>query len=126
MNSMSDDRPSAEALLYMSSVSRRRLNSLNHFARLFNLSVFRLYFYVAFGALNIEEHCDGHVIYSPIGPTEASKILGYDRKKVSRWCAELAEKGLLTRGSGGGYQITDVFNWYEMSKLVSCSDTVSD
>ena len=111
--------PSLEAIVHMSEVSKGKFNSLNHFAHEFNITISGLYFYVALGALNIEKLDGGHVIYTPVKPTQAAKLLNCDPKKIARWCVALSKRGLLTRDWGGAYRVASVTTWYEISKLAN-------
>ena len=111
--------PSLEAIVQMSEVSKGKFNSLNQFAHSFNITISGLYFYVALGALNIEKLDGGHVIYTPVKPTQAAKLLNCDPKKIARWCVALAKRGLLARDMGGAYRVSSVATWYEISKLAN-------
>ena len=116
---MNDMSPSMEAIVQMSDVSKARFNCINNFARPHNITSSGLYFYVAIGALNIEQLNGEQVIYSAIKPTQAAKILNCDSKKIARWCVALAKKGFLTRDWGGAYKVANINIWYEISKLVN-------
>ena len=116
---MNDMGPSIEAIVQMSDVSKARFNCINNFARAHNITISGLYFYVAIGALNIEQLNGDQVIYSAIKPTQAAKLLNCDSKKIARWCVALCKKGFLTRDWGGAYKVANITTWYEISKLVN-------
>ena len=116
---MNDMGPSIEVIVQMSDVSKARFNCINNFARAHNITISGLYFYVAIGALNIEQLNGDQVIYSAIKPTQAAKLLNCDSKKIARWCVALCKKGFLTRDWGGAYKVANITTWYEISKLVN-------
>ena len=116
---MNDMGPSIEAIVQMSDVSKARFNCINNFARAHNITISGVYFYVAIGALNIEQLNGDQVIYSAIKPTQAAKLLNCDSKKIARWCVALCKKGFLTRDWGGAYKVANINVWFEISKLVN-------
>ena len=116
---MQSPEPSMDAIVQMSEISKANFNNLNHFANLTGITISGIYYYVAIGSLNIHTLEGGGVIWTPIKPTQAAKLLNCDSKKIARWCVILTKRGLLTRDFGGAYKVTDINTWYEVSRLLS-------
>ena len=116
---MQSPEPSMDAIVQMSEISKANFNNLNHFANLTGITISGIYYYVAIGSLNIHTLDGGGVIWTPIKPTQAAKLLNCDSKKIARWCVTLHKRGLLSRDFGGAYKVANIQTWYQVSKLVS-------
>ncbi len=90
------------------------------FAEQHDLSYSVAAFYVLVGSLNISAANDGKIHLKPASPAHISKVAHMEPKTVSRWCGQLAERGLLQR-KRGAYSIERLADWYF---LAGCMQTV--
>ncbi len=90
------------------------------FAEQHDLSYSVAAFYVLVGSLNILPLDGGRMIFQPASPARIAKVAHMEPKTVSRWCSQLAERGLLQR-KRGAYSIERLGDWYV---LAGCMQTV--
>jgi hypothetical protein len=90
------------------------------FAEQHDLSFSVAAFYVLVGSLNILPLDGGRMIFEPVSPARIARVARMEPKTVSRWCGQLAERGLLRR-KRGAYSIERLPDWYV---LAGCLQTV--
>ena len=90
------------------------------FAEQHDLSYSVAAFYVLVGSLNILALEGGRMIFQPVSPARLAKVAHMEPKTVSRWCGQLAERGLLQRRRGA-YSVERLSDWYV---LAGCMQTV--
>ena len=90
------------------------------FAEQHDLSYSVAAFYVLVGSLNILPLDGGRMVFQPVSPARIAKVAHMEPKTVSRWCSQLAERGLLQR-KRGAYSVERLADWYV---LAGCMQTV--
>ena len=90
------------------------------FAEQHDLSFSLAAFYVLVGSLNILPLEGGQMLFEPVSPARLARIARMEPKTVSRWCAQLSERGLLNR-KRGAYTVERLADWYV---LAGCMQTV--
>jgi len=100
---------------------RSSFDRLAIFAEQHDLSYSVAAFYVLVGSLNILPLDGGRMIFEPVSPARIAKVARMEPKTVSRWCGQLAERGLLSR-KRGAYSVERLADWYV---LAGCMQTVS-
>jgi len=90
------------------------------FAEQHDLSYSVAAFYVLIGSLNILPLDGGRMVFQPVSPARIAKVAHMEPKTVSRWCSQLAERGLLQR-KRGAYSVERLADWYV---LAGCMQTV--
>jgi len=90
------------------------------FAEQHDLSYSVAAFYVLVGSLNILPLDGGRMVFQPVSPARIARVAHMEPKTVSRWCSQLAERGLLQR-KRGAYSVERLADWYV---LAGCMQTV--
>jgi len=99
---------------------RSSFDRLAIFAEQHDLSYSVAAFYVLVGSLNILPLDGGRMIFEPVSPARIARVARMEPKTVSRWCGQLAERGLLIR-KRGAYSVERLADWY---LLAGCMQTV--
>ena len=99
---------------------RSSFDRLALFAEQHDLSYNLAAFYVLVGSLNILPLDGGRMIFEPVSPARLARAARMEPKTVSRWCTELANRGLLNRARGA-YSVERLADWYA---LAGCMQTV--
>jgi hypothetical protein len=90
------------------------------FAEQHDLSYSLAAFFVLVGSLNILPLNGGDLNLEPVSPARIARAARMEPKTVSRWCGQLAERGLLIR-KRGAYSVERLTDWYV---LAACMQTV--
>ena len=99
---------------------RSSFDRLAIFAEQHDLSYSVAAFYVLVGSLNILPLDGGRMVFEPVSPARIARVARMEPKTVSRWCGQLAERGLLIR-KRGAYSVERLADWYV---LAGCMQTV--
>ena len=113
--------PVAPPLADLCANVRSSFDRLAIFAEQHDLSYSVAAFYVLVGSLNILPLDGGRMIFEPVSPARIARVARMEPKTVSRWCGQLAERGLLIR-KRGAYSVERLADWYV---LAGCMQTVS-
>ena len=112
--------PGAPPLADLCANVRSSFDRLAIFAEQHDLSYSVAAFYVLVGSLNILPLDGGRMIFEPVSPARIARVARMEPKTVSRWCGQLAERGLLIR-KRGAYSVERLADWYV---LAGCLQTV--
>ena len=113
--------PVAPPLADLCANVRSSFDRLAIFAEQHDLSYSVAAFYVLVGSLNILPLDGGRMIFEPVSPARIARVARMEPKTVSRWCGQLAERGLLIR-KRGAYSVERLADWYV---LAGCMQTVT-
>ena len=114
--SLDSNSPPAEAppLAELCANVQSSFDRLAIFAERHDLSFSLAAFFVLVGSLNILPLEGGRMIFEPVSPARLARMARMEPKTVSRWCSQLADRGLLRRQSGA-YSVERLPDWYALA-----------